>query len=91
MRNHQNQEGVKLFGNEYVPAGYRGRRSQPAVSTATARWIAGALVVLLISFTTTATAISVGKHAPKEGQIGRTLPANVMLAPSTIGFAVALY
>lgn len=88
---HANHEAqvIALFGGEYVPSGYRGRRSGSQINTRTSRRIAVAFGVLLIGCATAATAITARRHVAAEPRI--RAGTNLLVAPGIVGFEAALY
>jgi hypothetical protein len=91
MRAIQNQQGIALFGGECISPSYRGRRSAPQFSKQTNRRVAIVVGALLIGFATAATAITVRTLRVAPDDFSHSLPANLMVAPGSVGFEAAVY
>jgi len=88
MHANHDQHVIALFGGERVAVGRRGRRSSQ-MDRRTGHVLAVVLAVLLVGFTTAATAITARRHAAIQAHT--SAGANSMIAPAVAGFEAALY
>ena len=91
MRATQNQQVIALFGGECITPSCRGRRSAPQFTMQTSRRVAVVVGALLIGFATAATAITVKHHRTTADEFNHSIPANMMVAPGSVGFEAAIY
>ena len=91
MRGTQDQQIISLFGGECIAPSFRGRRSAPQVSKQTSRRVAVVVGALLIGFATAATAITVTRQQKATNAFSESMPANLMVAPRSVGYEAAIY
>jgi hypothetical protein len=91
MRAIKNQQVITLFGGECISPSFRGRRRTPPITKQKGRRVAVLVGALLIGFASAATAITETRHPAMTDDFSQGSPANLMVAPRSLGFETAIY